>query len=78
MHKCACGEHIKHVFFISEQIHAFQTRYVYIGLSDICILCSQHVLAFICMFYWHRLPIAELDRYYVQHGRENQIQSRNL
>ena len=77
MRKCACCEHIKHIS-ICEQIHDIQTRCVYIGFSDIGILCSRMLWEFVGICDWNRLPTAELDCHDLQNGRENQIQSRYL
>ena len=60
------------------QIHAFQLRCVYNGLSGIGNLCSHNTWAFIGIVDWNRFPIAELDRHYVQHCRDNQLQSHKL
>ena len=69
MLKCACGEHIKHISSFVK-MHTFQIRCVHNGLSNIGILCSQNVLALICIFDWNRLPVTELDRHYVQNDSE--------
>ena len=77
MRKCACGDDIKHIS-ICEQIHELKIRRVYIGLSDIGMVCSQNILEFIGIVGWNCLPTAELDCHSLQNGRDNQIQSRNL
>ena len=53
-------------------------RRVYHCLSDIGILCRLILLEFIGLVDWNRVPFAELDRQYIQHGRENEMQSRSL
>ena len=42
------------------------------GLSNTGILCSQTLWAFICLFDWKRLPTVELERHYLQNGRDDQ------
>ena len=73
----ACGERTKHISIL-EQIHEIQIHCVDNGLGGIGISCSQHIEAFIGICDWNRLPIAELDCYYVQNERENQNRSRNV
>ena len=70
MRKCACGEHIKHISML-EQNHEIQLRCVHSCLSDIGVLCSQNLWAFIHMIDWIRPPIAEVERHYLQNGRGN-------
>ena len=77
MRKCACGDHIKHIS-ICEPIHELAIRCVYIGLSDFGVLCSQILSELIGIFDWNRLPIAELDRQYLQNGCNHSIQGRNV
>ena len=55
-----------HLFHVIEIITA------HCCLSDGCILCSQKMLAFISRFYWNRIPAAELERHYLQNGRDEQ------
>ena len=68
MSKCACGEHMTHIVFFSH-IHDTETLDVHSGLSDTGISCSQTMWAFISMFDSNSLPTAELERHYLQHGR---------
>ena len=60
MHKGAGGEDIKHIYSLWQN-HEFEIRCVYIGLSDICMFCSQNQFAFIVFLNQNRLPTAELD-----------------
>ena len=62
--------HIQHIVFF---LHLHETEIIdpQLGLSDCCILCSQHVSVFIGRFDWNRLPTAEMERQYLQKGRDN-------
>ena len=60
------------------QIHELRTCCVYIGLSDIGILCSQNILAFIGVVDSNILLIAELDCHHLRNGRDNKHLSRVL
>ena len=71
MRRCACSEHMKHMSNV-EQIHETKIRYAHSGLSDIRVLCSQNMWAFICKFDWNCLPTAELERHYTKNGNGNQ------
>ena len=77
MRKFACGKHIKH-HSICELICEVTARCVYNGLSNIGILCNQILWESICIFDWNRLSVAELDRHYVQNGRDSIIQNMNV
>ena len=70
MRKCASGEHLKHIVCV---LHFHEIEFIdaHSGLSDGCILCTQHMPALIVFFYWDRLPTAEWERHHVQNGREN-------
>ena len=71
MHKCASGEHVKHIVCF---LHFHEIEFIdaHSGLSDGCISCTRNMRAFIDFFYWNRLPTAEWDRHDLQNGRENQ------
>ena len=71
MRKCACGEHLKHIVCL-HRFHEIEIIDTHMGLSDSFILCSRHMWAFIGSFDWNRFPAAELERHYVQNGRDNQ------
>ena len=54
-----------------QHVHETEITDAHIGLSDSCILCSQNLLVFICLFDWNRLPTKELELYYLPNGRQN-------
>ena len=70
MRKCASGDHLKHIVCF-HHFHEIAIIDAHCGLTDSCILCSQNMLASIGSFDWNRLPTVELERHYLQNGREN-------
>ena len=70
MRKGASGKHLKHIECF-QHFHEIEIIDAHSGLTDTFILCSQKMLAFIGSFDWNRLPAAELERHYLQNGREN-------
>ena len=71
MRKCASGEHLKHIVCF-QHFNGIEIIDAHNGLTDSCILCSQHMLAFISSFDWNRLPTAELERHYLENCRDHQ------
>ena len=71
MRKCASDEHLEHIVCF-QHFHEIEIIDAHNGLTDSCIVCSQNMLAFISRFDWNRLPTAELERHYLQNGRDNQ------
>ena len=69
--KCACGDHVKHIVCFW-YVHQTEIIDAHIGFNVSCILCSPKMWAFICSFDWNRPATAELERHYLQHGRDNQ------
>ena len=59
-------------WLFSQHFHEIEIVDAHNGLSGSFILRSQHVRALIRSSDWNRLPIAELDRTYLQHGRGHQ------
>ena len=72
MRKCARGEQRVKRISIFEQFHETRIRCAHNRVSDICILCSRILWALISLFDWSRLPIAELERNYLQSVRDKQ------
>ena len=71
MRKCACGADITHIVFL-QHVHEHEILDAHRVRRDTGFLCSQHLLAFICLFDQNRPPTAELERHYLQHGRDHQ------
>ena len=76
MHKCVCGEYIKHICALSF-VHETKIHYAHICLRDTCILSSQNQWELICVSEHNRRATAELERHYIQNGRGNQLFSVN-
>ena len=55
-----------------EQFCETRIRYAHRCLSDIGVLRSRDLWAFICLFDRNRLPIAELERHNLQNFRDKQ------